>query len=165
VAAADHEGEVDRERQAVALPPELREMLRALAKDKLPDAFLFVQGNGEPMSRYTARDRVKAVLKRAGDLLPPQALRRTFTDLASMQATRYGRSARWSATRVRRSRRAATRRRKLSTVPARSGRFSDQRRKTMRIMSTVRNYERDKADRKEATAPCRRSLSSTTPPN
>jgi len=32
------------------------------------------------------RDRVKAVLKRAGvTVLPPQALRRTFTDLASMQ--------------------------------------------------------------------------------
>ena len=38
------------------------------------------------MSRYTARDRVKAVLKRAGvTVLPPQALRRTNADLGVIQ--------------------------------------------------------------------------------
>ena len=47
---------------------------------------LFIQGDGSPMSRYTARDRVKAVLKRAGvTVLPPQALRRTYADLGTIQ--------------------------------------------------------------------------------
>ena len=47
---------------------------------------LFLNQSGAPMTRYVARDRVKAVLKAAGvTVLPPQALRRTFVDNADRQ--------------------------------------------------------------------------------
>lgn len=70
----------------IAVPEKLREMLLDLARGRAPDARLFVNLSGEPMSRYVARDRVKAVLKAAKVTeLPPQALRRTFTDNASLQ--------------------------------------------------------------------------------
>ena len=91
---------------SVPVPERLREMLLGLARARVKTAepvaiaaeilvpterstavFLFTQRDGtEPMSRFTARDRVRAVLKAAGvPVLPPQALRRTFTDNAGRQ--------------------------------------------------------------------------------
>ena len=71
---------------AVGVPETLRPMLLGLANGKAPDAHLFVNQSGAPMSRYVARERVMAVLKAAGvPALPPQALRRTFTDNAGRQ--------------------------------------------------------------------------------
>jgi integrase len=71
---------------SIPVSPELREMLIGLAKGRAPDARLFVNLNGRPMTRYVARDRVKAVLKAAGvTVMPPQALRRTFVDNANRQ--------------------------------------------------------------------------------
>lgn len=71
---------------ALAVPPALREMLLGLAMNEPPDVHLFVNHSGKPMSRYVARDRVRAVCKAAGvRVLPPQALRRTFTDNAQRQ--------------------------------------------------------------------------------
>jgi integrase len=71
---------------AVAIPEQLREMLLGLAHGKAPDAPLFVNQSGERMSRFVARARVMATCKAAGvPVLPPQALRRTFTDNASRQ--------------------------------------------------------------------------------
>lgn len=71
---------------SIAVPEVLREMLLGLAEGKAPDAALFVGCEGQPLSRYMARDRVRAVLKAAGVTeLPPQALRRTFTDNAGRQ--------------------------------------------------------------------------------
>lgn len=70
----------------MTLSPELREMLMSLAKDRPANAHLFVNQSDEPMSRFVARVRVKAICKAAGvPELPPQALRRTFTDNASRQ--------------------------------------------------------------------------------
>ena len=72
--------------KAIPVPVELRDMLLALAAGKASDVPLFLNLEGEPMTRYVARDRVKAVCKAAGvTVLPPQALRRTFTDNASRQ--------------------------------------------------------------------------------
>ena len=71
---------------AVPVPAELRAMLVALAEGKPAEVPLFLNSYGEPMSRYAARDRVKATCKAAKVAeLPPQALRRTFTDNASRQ--------------------------------------------------------------------------------
>lgn len=72
---------------SIPLNADLRGMLLGLANGRVPTAHLFTQRGGrEPMSRFSARDRVKAVLKKAGvPELPPQALRRTFTDNALMQ--------------------------------------------------------------------------------
>ena len=71
---------------SVPVPPELREMLVELAEGKPADEALFRNLEGDPMSRYVARDRVKATCKAAGvTVLPPQALRRTFTDNANRQ--------------------------------------------------------------------------------
>lgn len=70
----------------IPVPERLREMLLGLAKGKTPDAPLFTNMSGEAMSRFVARDRVRAVLKAAGvTVQPPQALRRTFTDNAERQ--------------------------------------------------------------------------------
>lgn len=71
---------------AVGVPETLRPLLLGLAEGKAADVPLFTKWNGEQMTRYVARDRVKAVLKAAGvTVLPPQALRRTFTDNAGRQ--------------------------------------------------------------------------------
>jgi len=98
---------------SVAVPGELRDMLLGLARARInlpgtinggeerktstltlptsnglggPALYLFVNQAGEHMTRFVARDRVKAVLKAAGvTVLPPQALRRTFVDNASRQ--------------------------------------------------------------------------------
>lgn len=70
----------------IAIPVQLRDMLLALASGKKPDAYLFVNYSGRPMSRYTARDRVRDVCAEAKvQVLPPQALRRTFVDNAKRQ--------------------------------------------------------------------------------
>ena len=70
----------------VGVPPELRAMLLGLAEGLPPEARLFVNQSGEPMTRHVAWARVRKILKAAGvPELPPQALRRTFTDNASLQ--------------------------------------------------------------------------------
>jgi len=70
----------------IAVPEMLRAMLLGLAEGKAPDARLFTRLDGEPMSRFVARDRVRAVCKAAGvPVVSPQALRRTFTDNAGRQ--------------------------------------------------------------------------------
>lgn len=72
--------------KSIGVPERLRAMLLELAKGRAQDAHLFVNMSGEPMSRYVARDRVRAVLKAAKvPVLPPQALRRTFVDNAERQ--------------------------------------------------------------------------------
>ncbi len=70
----------------IGVPERLRDMLLALAKGKPSGAHLFLNMSGKPMSRFVARDRVLGVLKAAKvSVLPPQALRRTFTDNAERQ--------------------------------------------------------------------------------
>lgn len=71
---------------SIAVPEVLREMMLGLAEGRALDAPLFANTSGEPMSRYSARDRVRAVTKAAiGREVPPQELRRTFTDNAGRQ--------------------------------------------------------------------------------
>lgn len=72
--------------KSIPLMPQLRDMLLDLAKDRAPDAHLFMNQSGAPMSRFVARDRVRAILLAARvPVLPPQALRRTFVDVAALQ--------------------------------------------------------------------------------
>lgn len=71
---------------SIAVLPVLREMLLWLAEGRAVSAPLFPNWAGEPMSRYSARDRVRAVTKAAiGREASPQELRRTFTDNAGRQ--------------------------------------------------------------------------------
>lgn len=71
---------------SIPIPELLREMLLALADGKSLDAPVFVNLDGRQLSRYGARDRVRAVTKAAiGREVPPQELRRTFTDNAGRQ--------------------------------------------------------------------------------
>jgi len=70
----------------VPLNAALREMLLALTKDRPATASIFLDSYGDPMSRWAARDRVRTVTKAAiGRAVPPQELRRTFTDNAQRQ--------------------------------------------------------------------------------
>lgn len=71
-------------RRRLLLPDELQPLLLALTKDRATDAPIFVNLAGERMSRFVARDRVKAVCKAAKvPVLTPQALRRTQATLAT----------------------------------------------------------------------------------
>lgn len=71
---------------SISVPGVLREMLLGLAERRAGDASLFTGFEGQPMSRFMARDRVRAVTKAAiGRAVPPQELRRTFTDNAGRQ--------------------------------------------------------------------------------
>lgn len=70
----------------VPVPGRLRDMLLELAKGRAADAVLFTRLDGKPMSRYGARDRVRAVTKAAiGREVCPQELRRAFVDESRAQ--------------------------------------------------------------------------------
>ena len=71
-------------RRKLRIPEVLSELLRALVAGRAPDDPIFVDANGNRMSRNVARKRVRAVLAAAGvRVLPPQALRRTQASLAT----------------------------------------------------------------------------------
>lgn len=63
------------------IPVLLRDLLVALAAGRAPESHLFVNQAGERMSRYVARERVRAITKAAiGREVNPQELRRTWFD-------------------------------------------------------------------------------------
>lgn len=65
----------------VPVPVLLRDLLVALTDGKAPNAPLFTKQDGEQMTRYVARIRVRAVTKAAiGREVNPQELRRTWFD-------------------------------------------------------------------------------------
>lgn len=67
----------------LTIPDELRGPLLELAADKSPDAPLFTKENGKRATRYWAYHHVKRICREAKvPELPPQALRRTNSDLA-----------------------------------------------------------------------------------
>lgn len=67
----------------LGIPDELRVLLLGLAKGKAPDAPLFTREDGKIATRYWAYHHVKRILREAKvPELPPQALRRTHSDLA-----------------------------------------------------------------------------------
>jgi integrase len=71
-------------RRRLKIPDELRALLLALAAGRASDAPLFTGRGGRQWSRYSARREVLRVLKAAGvPVLPPQALRRTQSTLAT----------------------------------------------------------------------------------
>jgi integrase len=70
-------------RRALAIPPLLSELLRALCSGRAGDTPIFTNTRGARMSRYIARRHVRRVCDLAKvTALPPQALRRTWSSLA-----------------------------------------------------------------------------------
>lgn len=71
-------------RRALRIPEGLGDMLVAIAGGRPPDAPLFLDANGNRMSRNVARKLVRRTLAAAGvRVMPPQALRRTHAELAA----------------------------------------------------------------------------------
>lgn len=71
-------------RRRLLVPPELGARLVALAAGRAPGAPLFAHPDGTRWSRHVAYGRVRRVCKAAGvPVLPPQALRRTQSTMAT----------------------------------------------------------------------------------
>lgn len=71
-------------RRRLRIPEGLRAMLLALASGRPPDAWLIAHPDGSKWSRQLARRRVRSACAAAGVTeLPPQALRRTQSTLAT----------------------------------------------------------------------------------
>jgi integrase len=71
-------------RRRLLVPPELGAMLVELAAGRPPDAPLFAHADGARWSRHVAYGRVRRSCKAAGvPVLPPQALRRTQSTMAT----------------------------------------------------------------------------------
>jgi integrase len=70
--------------RSLAVPPELRRLLRRLASGKKPTDPLFTREDGEPATRYWAYHHVRRVCADAGvPVTSPQGLRRTQSDAAT----------------------------------------------------------------------------------